>query len=357
MLLTLLFNLSLTTQSCSPCLNCLGSVLFLSSEHPQKLRSDWGSIKKKKKSSLWAVCAAGLSALHVAGLIKHSPAWASFKVPGAHGLWKHLFNGGSVCLQGLLLSLDIPCVLCSPTVTSTYTCAGPTTPTCQGRSTPKTRLRVSSWVPVSLQHENSAPLLRGVSCHSLPFQWMKLHVESLEVLVLPSGNLGSKLVEYKEEMYITSDCGKTWRQVRHVLFLSSSVRTWLPLPLTALEVSPLPVRRVSTTLGFSAKLFSLWKWHHWPFCVSSLSGFWGGASHPLPRPRRGDCGHQGHLHPPQDTQVRTLPRATRPHAKPLRCMNVFMSFCVGINVVSKNFPSVGVDPEQILILSISRMEN
>lgn len=38
----------LTTQSCSPCLNCLGCVLFLSPEHPQKLRSDWGSIKKKK---------------------------------------------------------------------------------------------------------------------------------------------------------------------------------------------------------------------------------------------------------------------------------------------------------------------
>uniref|UniRef100_A0A3B4Y401 VPS10 domain-containing receptor SorCS2 n=1 Tax=Seriola lalandi dorsalis TaxID=1841481 RepID=A0A3B4Y401_SERLL len=37
------------------------------------------------------------------------------------------------------------------------------------------------------------------------------------------GNLGSKLVEYKEEMYITSDCGKTWRQVfeeeHHILYL------------------------------------------------------------------------------------------------------------------------------------------
>lgn len=28
------------------------------------------------------------------------------------------------------------------------------------------------------------------------------------------GNLGSQLVEYKEEMYITSDCGHSWRQVR-----------------------------------------------------------------------------------------------------------------------------------------------
>ncbi|ELK06536.1 VPS10 domain-containing receptor SorCS2 [Pteropus alecto] len=37
------------------------------------------------------------------------------------------------------------------------------------------------------------------------------------------GNLGSQLVEYKEEMYITSDCGHTWRQVfeeeHHVLYL------------------------------------------------------------------------------------------------------------------------------------------
>lgn len=34
------------------------------------------------------------------------------------------------------------------------------------------------------------------------------------VCIFSSGNLGSQLVEYKEEMYITSDCGKTWRQVR-----------------------------------------------------------------------------------------------------------------------------------------------
>ncbi|XP_031409154.1 VPS10 domain-containing receptor SorCS2 [Meleagris gallopavo] len=38
-----------------------------------------------------------------------------------------------------------------------------------------------------------------------------------------TGNLGSQLVEYKEEMYITSDCGKTWRQVfeeeHHILYL------------------------------------------------------------------------------------------------------------------------------------------
>ncbi|EPY88684.1 VPS10 domain-containing receptor SorCS2 precursor-like protein [Camelus ferus] len=31
-------------------------------------------------------------------------------------------------------------------------------------------------------------------------------------LIMGAGNLGSQLVEYKEEMYITSDCGHTWRQ-------------------------------------------------------------------------------------------------------------------------------------------------
>ncbi|NWU65270.1 SORC2 protein, partial [Pterocles burchelli] len=42
-------------------------------------------------------------------------------------------------------------------------------------------------------------------------------------LIMGAGNLGSQLVEYKEEMYITSDCGKTWRQVfeeeHHILYL------------------------------------------------------------------------------------------------------------------------------------------
>ncbi|XP_053099146.1 VPS10 domain-containing receptor SorCS2 isoform X2 [Hemicordylus capensis] len=42
-------------------------------------------------------------------------------------------------------------------------------------------------------------------------------------LIMGAGNLGSHLVEYKEEMYITSDCGKTWRQVfeeeHHILYL------------------------------------------------------------------------------------------------------------------------------------------
>ncbi|XP_053314228.1 VPS10 domain-containing receptor SorCS2 isoform X2 [Spea bombifrons] len=42
-------------------------------------------------------------------------------------------------------------------------------------------------------------------------------------LIMGAGNLGLQLVEYKEEMYITSDCGKTWRQVfeeeHHILYL------------------------------------------------------------------------------------------------------------------------------------------
>ncbi|XP_006802675.1 VPS10 domain-containing receptor SorCS2-like [Neolamprologus brichardi] len=47
--------------------------------------------------------------------------------------------------------------------------------------------------------------------------------DSAPGLIMGAGNLGSKLVEYKEEMYISSDCGKTWRQVfeeeHHILYL------------------------------------------------------------------------------------------------------------------------------------------
>ncbi|XP_029310365.1 VPS10 domain-containing receptor SorCS2 isoform X5 [Cottoperca gobio] len=47
--------------------------------------------------------------------------------------------------------------------------------------------------------------------------------DSAPGLIMGAGNLGSKLVEYKEEMYITSDCAKTWRQVfeeeHHILYL------------------------------------------------------------------------------------------------------------------------------------------
>lgn len=73
---------------------------------------------------------------------------------------------------------------------------------------------------------------------SLPAWW------KFQFFIFPSGNLGSKLVEYKEEMYITSDCGKTWRQVHHVLLWSPffflltflSLFTILPLTFTTLSL-------------------------------------------------------------------------------------------------------------------------
>nr|XP_006629741.1 PREDICTED: VPS10 domain-containing receptor SorCS2 isoform X2 [Lepisosteus oculatus] len=47
--------------------------------------------------------------------------------------------------------------------------------------------------------------------------------DSAPGLIMGAGNLGSQLVGYKEEMYITSDCGKSWRQVfeeeHHILYL------------------------------------------------------------------------------------------------------------------------------------------
>ncbi|XP_006893732.1 PREDICTED: VPS10 domain-containing receptor SorCS2 [Elephantulus edwardii] len=42
-------------------------------------------------------------------------------------------------------------------------------------------------------------------------------------LIMGAGNLGSQLVGYKEEMYVTADCGRNWRQVfeeeHHILYL------------------------------------------------------------------------------------------------------------------------------------------
>eukprot|EP00066_Takifugu_rubripes_P003860 XP_003966785.1 PREDICTED: VPS10 domain-containing receptor SorCS2 [Takifugu rubripes] len=47
--------------------------------------------------------------------------------------------------------------------------------------------------------------------------------DSAPGLIMGAGNLGSKLVEYKEEMYMSSDCGRSWRQVfeeeHHILYL------------------------------------------------------------------------------------------------------------------------------------------
>uniref|UniRef100_A0A8C9J9Y4 Sortilin related VPS10 domain containing receptor 2 n=1 Tax=Panthera tigris altaica TaxID=74533 RepID=A0A8C9J9Y4_PANTA len=60
-------------------------------------------------------------------------------------------------------------------------------------------------------------------------------------LIMGAGNLGSQLVEYKEEMYITSDCGHTWRQVfeeeHHVLYLDhGAVDPSRPAPYAALPL-------------------------------------------------------------------------------------------------------------------------
>jgi len=58
-----------------------------------------------------------------------------------------------------------------------------------------------------------------------------LYLWIFSVCIFSSGNLGSQLVEYKEEMYITSDCGKTWRQVKmnteKTLMVCECVLQWL----------------------------------------------------------------------------------------------------------------------------------
>ncbi|KAF0870922.1 SORC2 protein, partial [Crocuta crocuta] len=58
-------------------------------------------------------------------------------------------------------------------------------------------------------------------------------------LIMGAGNLGSQLVEYKEEMYITSDCGHTWRQVRLQRPGAASPPGAPPAPAV---VTPLPCR-------------------------------------------------------------------------------------------------------------------
>lgn len=88
---------------------------------------------------------------------------------------------------------------------------------------------------------------------------------------LPSGNIGSKLIEYKEEMYVTSDCGKTWRQV---LVLSGIVSS---------RSEPAIEKK------------------HFFVCLAGLRG---GTSHPVPGPRWSHRCHQGHVYSSEDTQVR-----------------------------------------------------
>ncbi|XP_077606503.1 VPS10 domain-containing receptor SorCS2 [Crocuta crocuta] len=58
-------------------------------------------------------------------------------------------------------------------------------------------------------------------------------------LIMGAGNLGSQLVEYKEEMYITSDCGHTWRQTASGALLQG--RVYVPeAPPSAPPASPAP---------------------------------------------------------------------------------------------------------------------
>lgn len=123
---------------------------------------NWISFHKKSthmwtngaESPLWALCAAGLSGICGLRLIKHAWLWAYLRVSVTNPLWNHLLNGGSVHLlweNDTFITWPSVCSLlfCSRTVTSTSTCAGPTTPTCLGPSTPKTPLQVSSWALVS----------------------------------------------------------------------------------------------------------------------------------------------------------------------------------------------------------------
>lgn len=139
-------------------------------------------------------------------------------------------------LQGLLPSLDILCVSCSPTVTSTCTCAGPTTPTCRGRSTPKTQPRVSSWVLVSLQHEESTSYCTFfvIQCRLNDRVLSRLRSSSFpQVTSAPSWwstkrrCTSPQTVGRHGDRYVTSSCARR----------SLALQTFL-----GLEVAPLTVR-------------------------------------------------------------------------------------------------------------------
>lgn len=281
----------------------------------------------QRKPSLWAVCAAGLSALHVAGLIKHSPVWGVFQSPRrTRAVKAPIKRWISVCTvrrRRLLPSLDILCVSSSQTVTFTCTCAGPTTPTCPGRSTPKTLRRVLSWVPVSLQDGKSTTYYYFFSvCSSevylLPFKWLSEKLSSLRSSCSPQVTLAPSWWSTRRRCTSLRTVGR--RGDRCVTHFTSSY------PHGASDQSVARPEFFQPHLDSRRNFSPLWKWHPWPFCVASSEGFWGGASHPLPGPRWGDRRHQGHLHPPQDTQVRILPTATHPPLKPLRYMNAFVSF-------------------------------
>lgn len=66
------------------------------------------------------------------------------------------------------------------------------------------------------------------------------------------GNLGSQLVEYKEEMYITSDCGRTWRQVRRQGGAEPTLCSFCdPLPPSGRLGTQLPLADVTSPLAQS----------------------------------------------------------------------------------------------------------
>uniref|UniRef100_A0A8C5XDM3 VPS10 domain-containing receptor SorCS2 n=1 Tax=Microcebus murinus TaxID=30608 RepID=A0A8C5XDM3_MICMU len=75
-------------------------------------------------------------------------------------------------------------------------------------------------------------------------------------LIMGAGNLGSQLVEYKEEMYITSDCGHTWRQVfeeeHHILYLDHGG------VIVAVKDTSIPLK----TLKFSLDEGLTWSTHN-----------------------------------------------------------------------------------------------
>ncbi|XP_011857579.1 PREDICTED: VPS10 domain-containing receptor SorCS2 [Mandrillus leucophaeus] len=77
-------------------------------------------------------------------------------------------------------------------------------------------------------------------------------------LIMGAGNLGSQLVEYKEEMYITSDCGHTWRQSRQAL----------PYPFPTEEPGTVPLT-LAHLAGLAMALHALdpdWLFHWPPEC-------------------------------------------------------------------------------------------
>lgn len=74
-------------------------------------------------------------------------------------------------------------------------------------STPPSLLNQTKWRKLLLRLKLNKSQIKDALSVSV-FLWR------CSVCIFSSGNLGSQLVEYKEEMYITADCGKTWRQVR-----------------------------------------------------------------------------------------------------------------------------------------------